>query len=153
MEQFSVQAGTGSGHDSELSEGFRAHLSVPASGGVRSILTLGGVVAFVAGLALAILGFRLGLAPSIAGLILCFGGVGLLGGRRRGWLLGLFGYLTTGFVLISFPYLKPLPPDVLPAGLQVMGGLSLVIAVLLSNRKIRVHLGRLGIDPDVDWDE
>ncbi|MEE2757327.1 MAG: hypothetical protein VYA30_11725 [Myxococcota bacterium] len=153
MDQFSVDSDEDGGPGPELGEGFRARLSVPASGNVRRILNLGGIVAFVAGLALAILGFRLGLAPSIAGLILCFGGVGLLSGRRKGWLLGLFGYLTTGFVLISFPFLKPLPPDVLPAGLQVMGGGSIFIAILLCHGKIRVHLGRMGIDGDTPWDE
>jgi hypothetical protein len=122
--------------------GFRAEMSMPASGSIRTVLMGSGVLAILAGLLLGILGFRISPLLSAAGILWFLGGVGLLGGKPGGWRLGMSAYLIVGVSVIVYTLFGTLPKDILPIGMYLIGAISMAIGGGLTHGSIREQLGR-----------
>ena len=122
--------------------GFRAEMSMPASGTVRTILLGSGVLGILAGLLLGILGIRISPLLSVAGAFWLFGGIGLVGGKPGGWRFGLSAYLLAGLVVALFPIFGTLPQHILPVGMYFIGALSIGLGAGLTHSSIRKQMGR-----------
>ncbi|MEE2786440.1 MAG: hypothetical protein VX589_03810 [Myxococcota bacterium] len=114
----------------------------PSTQTQRAML-VAGCIGVVGGLIMAVLGPSVTAWMSAAGLIWLVGGVGLVGGGPKGWLVGTVGYLLSGLTLVLYPLLGT-PPEWLLAGwLIIAGALVLGVAALLLHPRIRSQIGRL----------
>ncbi len=118
--------GLGSGQTDPGEAWGASAISRISAGPAPKVLPAIGFAGIMAGIALALLGVKVGAGFIIFGLIWAAGGVALLGDKRATWMVGIGAYFANAIFLVGFGLAGAPPPWIAPGGL-VAGGLAAAV--------------------------
>ena len=119
------------------------HVFDAPSTGAQQFMLAAGCIGVIGGLVMAVMGPSLSAWMVASGLAWMAGGIGLVGGGEKGWVIGTSGYLQAGLTLIIYPIVGSPPQWLLSGWLVVAGALVLGVAASLWHPRVRRRLVRL----------
>jgi hypothetical protein len=115
---------------------------ISPSGGLPWTSSLSALVAVGAGLALAILSYKLGRPFLVGGLLWIGGAVALAADRKLGLFFGAFTFLANGAGLLWYGLAGAPPEWVAPAGFAIFGAIALMFGLSLLHPALRTRFQR-----------